>query len=56
MEGMGAATKSDFWINAFIREFVATLFIEKKKHIAVIVSILLVAMVMIAITYFNNNI
>ena len=32
MEGIGARTKSYFWINAFIREFVATLISEKKKH------------------------
>ncbi len=56
MEGIGAKTKTYFWINAFIREFVATLFSEKKKHIIVISTILLVSVLMIAITYFNNNI
>lgn len=33
MEGVGAKTKSYFWINAFIREFIATLVSEKKKHL-----------------------
>ena len=33
MEGVGAGTKSYFWINAFIREFVATMVSEKKKHL-----------------------
>ena len=32
MEGMGAGTKAYFWINAFIREFIATLVKEKKHH------------------------
>jgi len=56
MEGIGAKTKTYFWINAFIREFVATLFSEKKKHVIVISIILLISVLMIAITYFNNNI
>ena len=34
MEGIGAKTKAYFWINAFIREFIATLVSEKKKHFA----------------------
>lgn len=55
-EGIGAKTKSYFWINAFIREFIATIFSEKKKHIAVMCSIIFLAVLVIAITYFNNNI
>ena len=33
MEGIGAGTKAYFWINAFIREYIATLVQEKKKHL-----------------------
>lgn len=55
MEGIGAKTKSYFWINAFIREFIATIFTEKKKHIIVIFGIILLVIFMIAITYLNNN-
>ena len=55
MEGIGAKTKIYFWINAFIREFIATLFSEKKKHIIMISAILFISIIMIAITYFNNN-
>ena len=33
VEGIGAKTKPYFWINAFIREFIATLHYEKKSHI-----------------------
>ena len=54
VEGIGAKTKSYFWINAFIREFIATLFSEKKKHIAIFLSIILLVIVMIVLTYINN--
>ena len=33
LEGIGSKTKSYFWINAFIREFIGTLYSEKKKHV-----------------------
>ena len=55
-EGIGAKTKSYFWINAFIREFIATLANEKKKHIIVILAIILIVILMILVTYLNNNI
>ena len=54
IEGIGAKTKSYFWINAFIREFIATLYNEKRKHIITICTITLIAILMILITYFNN--
>lgn len=54
IEGIGAKTKAYFWINAFIREFIATLVSEKKRHIAIFCGILLVAMLMIAVTYLSN--
>ena len=37
VEGIGAKTKAYYWINAFIREFVATLVSEKKSHIRVLI-------------------
>jgi uncharacterized SAM-binding protein YcdF (DUF218 family) len=40
MEGIGAKTKPYFWINAFIREFIAGLHYEKRKHIRNLVLIL----------------
>ena len=55
-EGIGSKTKSYFWINAFIREFIATLYNEKKKHIIVICNIISIAILMILMTYLNNNI
>lgn len=55
IEGIGARTKAYFWINAFIREFIATLFSEKKKHIAVLCIILLLSVAVIGIRYFSNT-
>ena len=31
-EGIGSPTRSYFWINAFVREFIATMYSERKKH------------------------
>ena len=56
MEGIGAKTKSYFGINAFIREFIATLYSEKKKHIAVIFCIMIFVALMLFLLYLNNNI
>ena len=55
MEGIGAKTKTYFWINAFIREYIATLFTEMRKHIAVICSLLTAAVTMIGIEYLSNR-
>ena len=56
IEGIGSKTKAYFWINAFIREFIGTLFAEKKKHITVIALVIVSLVVMIGITYVANNI
>ncbi len=37
MEGIGAKTKMYYWVNAFIREFVATLVSERRSHIKTLV-------------------
>lgn len=54
IEGIGAKTKTYFWINAFIREFIATLNAEKKKHISAVLAILVLIIIMIYITYLSN--
>ena len=46
MEGIGAKTRSYFWINAFIREFIATLIAEKKKHFMILGILALVLFLM----------
>ena len=54
-EGIGAKTRTYFWINAFIREFIATLSAERKKHFITILAILLLTIIMIILMYFAIN-
>ena len=56
MEGIGSNTKAYFWINAFIREFIGTLYSERKKHIIIFILIIIVIIMMIGISYLANNI
>ena len=56
MDGIGSKTKSYFWINAFIREFIGTLYSERKKHILFFIVITFVIIIMILVTYLGNNI
>ena len=56
MDGIGGKTKTYFWINAFVREFIGTLYFEKKKHIIVFTIVTLFLIFMILITYLANNI
>ena len=55
-EGIGSKTKSYFWINAFIREFIGTLYSERKKHIVFFTLITIIIIIMVGITYIGNNI
>ena len=50
LEGIGSKTKRYFWINAFIREFIATIYSEKRKHITILSIILLITII---ITFFK---
>ena len=52
-EGIGSPTKSYFWINAFIREFIATMVSERKTHIAAIAALILTVIVMAFIVYLS---
>lgn len=54
MEGVGAPTKAYFWINAFIREFIAALVSERKKHLAMLCAILLLTLGIIGLMYVSN--
>ena len=56
LEGIGSKTKLYFWINAFIREFIGTIYAEKKKHILFFTLSAIILLVMIGITYIANNI
>ena len=51
VEGIGAKTKTYYWINAFIREFIATLVSEKEKHIKTI-TILMTLFLLLTIMHY----
>ena len=53
MEGIGAKTKTYFWINAFIREFVAVLNSEKRNHIRMMLTIFLALLPLEFLIYFS---
>lgn len=53
MEGIGSPTKRYFWINAFIREFIATLVSERKKHLLVIATLTLMIVLAVLIKYLS---
>ena len=54
-EGIGSRTRSYFWINAFIREFIATMVTERKAHIKTIAVLFAVMVLMIMTFYISNN-
>ena len=56
VEGMGAKTRSYFWINAFIREYIATLYYEKKKHLLIILILLMFIFLMVLLVYLSVHI
>lgn len=51
IEGIGSKTKAYYWINAFIREFVATIVSEKKSHIRVLIILFLILLFNFIISY-----
>ena len=53
LEGIGSPTKRYFWINAFVREFIATLVSERKKHIIVIAAVTLMIVLAVIIKYLS---
>ncbi len=53
MEGIGSPTKRYFWVNAFIREFIATLVSERKKHVLVIAAVTLLIALATLIKYLS---
>lgn len=53
-EGIGSKTKWYFYINALIREFIADLNIQRKKHILNITLIIFAVLVLILFSYYGN--
>jgi uncharacterized SAM-binding protein YcdF (DUF218 family) len=53
-EGIGSKTKSYFWVNAFIREFIATVYYKLRTHILVLSVLMLINVVVTLMTYISN--
>ena len=53
MEGIGSPTKRYFWINAFVREFIATLVSERKKHVFVIAVFTVMIVLAVIVKYLS---
>lgn len=56
LQGIGSKTKRYFWVNAFVREFIATMYAERKRHLLVFATLLLVCIAMIAMLYVSTAI
>ena len=50
IEGIGSKTKSYYWVNAFIREYIALLVSEKMNHIKVLLITSLIIIILALIT------
>ena len=53
LEGIGSPTKRYFWVNAFVREFIATLVSERKKHILIILALTALILSAVIIKYLS---
>ena len=53
VEGIGSPTKRYFWVNAFIREFIATLVSERRRHLKVVVTLLIGILCLSLMRYFG---
>ena len=54
LQGIGSKTKRYFWVNAFVREFIATLYAERKRHLLVFATVSLACIVMIVMMYVST--
>ena len=54
LEGIGSKTKIYFWINAFIREFIATMYSERKQHLFMILLFIIISIILIRIQFLAN--
>jgi len=52
-EGIGSPTKRYFWINAFVREFIATIVKEKKTHAKVALVVTLINIINVIALYIS---
>ena len=54
-EGIGSKTKVYFWVNAFVREFIATMVVKAKTHILAFAAIAGINALFMLIIYYSNN-
>ena len=54
VEGIGSKTKKYFWINAFVREFIATIYREKKKHLIVTGALILINLACVILLFMSE--
>ena len=54
-EGIGSKTKVYFWVNAFVREFIATMEVKAKTHILAFAAIAGINALFMLIIYYSNN-
>lgn len=54
-EGIGSKTKVYYWVNAYIREFIATMRSEWKTHAAILAVLTLAVLLLVAVVYISNN-
>ena len=50
-EGVGAKTRTHFWINAFVREFLAEMVVERKRHTLAVTFLWLMAFLSMGTVY-----
>ena len=55
-QGIGSPTKSYFWLNAFIREFIATMYAERKRHFLAVLVLLLILLGMVGLMFWGIRI
>ena len=54
LEGVGSPTKRYFWVNAFVREFIAMMAAEKKRHALAVLLLILASFVMVWFVRLSN--
>ncbi len=55
VQGIGSPTRSYFWINAFVREYIATLYYERKSHLKTILFLFLCILFMVLAARLSYN-
>lgn len=53
-EGIGSKTKKYFWINAFVREFIATIYKEKKNHLLMTGALILINLASVILLFLSE--